>query len=145
MAPKLITNDGETLDENEEGSPETDPLVLFGPVPPPPDWMGFEAKLEWIRSAEDLHFRGKLVGGAISLLENYCIAIGYVRELEQMLQEDGKIISGKPHPAYKMLLDTMNNARSLANEIGFTKKQVVIASEPAEDEGPWKGDKSLLD
>ena len=144
-SPKLITNEGENLEEIKIKVPvggENEPNL---PVPPPPDWMSFEAKMEWIRSAPDLHEKGKLKGGIISLFENYCIAIGYIRELEKMLQDDGKIIGGKPHPGYKMLLDTMASSKALASEIGFNRKLIINPlNQEDEEDNAWTKDKSLL-
>jgi len=147
-APKLIANNGEKLEENDEQTleQENSKEITFGPCPGPPDWMGFEAKMEWIRSAEDLHEKGRLKGGVISLLENYCVAVGLARELEKTLQDDGKIIAGKPHPAYKMLLEAIASSKQLAGEIGFTRRfgQTPEKEESQEEPTVWGGDKSLL-
>jgi P27 family predicted phage terminase small subunit len=140
MPPKLVTNSEDHLQEESKEDNSSD--LLFGPVPGPPEWMSFEAKLEWFRCAKDLHETGRLKGGMISLLENYCSVVGHGRELEKMLQEDGKIIGGKAHPAYKMYLDTVNNSRALASEIGFSKKLAPVVDKD-DSENPWS-DKSLL-
>lgn len=104
--------------QEEEFEEEED---LLGPCPEPAEWMGFEAKCEWMRSAPDLWKKGRLVGGNIALLENFCIAIGMIRECEAMMQEDGKIVGGKFHPAHKMMIDAMTQARSIASELRFAR------------------------
>ena len=113
---------------------------LIPPCPEPPDWMSFEAKMEWLRAAPELHKKGRLVGGLISLLENYCIATGEIRECEAMLASDGKIINGKVHPAFKMMIDAMAIAKSIGGELRFARDGV-----PDNDRARSNGwDESLL-
>lgn len=107
---------------------------------PPPDFLSYEAKCEWIRSVEDLVEKGIFVGPNIGLFESYCVATGYARECEQLLEVDGKIIGGKPHPAYRMMLDAMATARSIWAEL--KPKKLVLKED--EEESDWKKDKGLL-
>ncbi len=110
----------EIKEENQNSSSES----LLPPCPEPPEWMSFEAKMEWLRAAPELHKKGRLTGGMISLFENYCIAIGEVRDCEAMISSDGKIVNGKVHPAFKMMLDAMAMAKSIAGEIRFARDGV---------------------
>lgn len=123
---------------NDESESENEVLV-----PDPPELLSFEAKCEWINCAKDLQNKGKLVGGVMSLLEAYCIAMGHVREFEKTLQTDGMIIGGRPHPAYKMMLDSMTQVSRFGSELGFGKK-VVVDLNKKEEESDWDKDKSLL-
>jgi phage terminase small subunit len=105
----------------------------------PPETFSYEAKCEWIRACPDLTKRGVLVGGNIGIFENYCISMGMAKEFEAMLEVDGKIISGKPHPAFKMMIEAMTSAKSLWGELkprGKDKEQ--------EEEDTWGKDKGLL-
>lgn len=96
----------------------------FGPVPEPPEWMSYESKCEWLRSAPSLHEKGRLSGSVISMLESYCIAIGIVRECEAMIAVDGKIVGGKTHPAFRMMMESMKEARGIAVELRFAREGV---------------------
>ncbi len=110
-------------------------------LPDPPETMtSYEAKCEWIESVGDLVEKGIFVGPNISLFYSYCVATGQARELEKILEEDGRIVGGKAHPAYRMMLDAMSTARSIWAEI--KPKKLVIKEE--EEENNWKNDKGLL-
>ena len=110
-------------------------------LPDPPEFMSYEAKCEFLRSIEDVIERGIYSGPNIGIFESYCIATGFARECEQKLAEDGMIIPpGKPHPAYKMMLDAMSSARA-GWEILRPKKLIIKEDE---EENEWKNDKGLL-
>jgi phage terminase small subunit len=87
--------------------------------PDAPDWMSFEAKLEWLRSAPKLFSQGRLEGGLIGLLENYCVAIGLARDMNAIVCADGNFISNRPHPAIKVMMEAMKDAKTVAGEIKF--------------------------
>lgn len=87
--------------------------------PDAPDWMSFEAKLEWLRSAPNLFSQGRLEGGMIGLLENYCVAIGLARDMNAIVCADGNFVSNRPHPAIKVMMDAMKDAKNIATEIKF--------------------------
>ena len=110
-------------------------------IPDPPEFMSYEAKCEFLRCIEDLVSKGIYVGVNIGIFENYCIAIGFVRECEQNLAEDGKIIAGKPHPAFKMMLDAMSSARASWESL---KPKKLVSKEEEDEENNWKKDKGLL-
>lgn len=75
-------------------------------------------------------------------LENYCIAIGTVREMERVLQKDGYIYrtetGPKKHPAVAIQSDAMTRARLLASELGLTpvSRSRPSVREDASDDGP---------
>lgn len=93
----------------------------------------------------DLVDRRILTVADLGGLENYCVAIGTIREMERVLQREGYTYVTdkgmiKRHPAGVILSDAMTRARLLAAELGLTP---VSRSRPAirDDED----DDSLLD
>lgn len=114
---------------------------VSSPFPPPPDWMGFEAKCEWLRAGKDMWNEGGLEDKNLGMFENYCIAIGVIRECENMLAVDGKIVGGKAHPAFKMMIEAMAQAKAAAISLRFVRSAPRIKEE--EDDN-WGRDKRLL-
>lgn len=57
-------------------------------------------------------------------LESYCVAVGMVREAEEIMAVEGRIVTTengtKPHPAFRMQSSSMREARLLAAELGLT-------------------------
>lgn len=95
-----------------------------GKRPAAPSWLSAHAKAEWNRAAPQLHSRGLLTPDSLATLESYCIAVGAVRELEETMQVEGRIVKGedgpKTHPAFRMQGAAMREARLLASELGLT-------------------------
>lgn len=95
-------------------------------LPPAPEWFGAEARREWYRVAPILTERQTLTEFDLSTLESYCLAVGSTRELEEILQNEGFFITSersgtsRPHPASKLQLAYLSQARSYANELGLT-------------------------
>ncbi|CEG09484.1 putative phage terminase, small subunit, P27 family [Afipia felis] len=109
-----------------------------------PTWFSKDAKAEWHRVMPLLVERRILTEADLGSLENYCVAIGQVREMERTLQKEGHVveIDGVPkrHPAVGIQSDAMTRARLLAAEMGLTP---VSRSRPAIREDDE--DDSLLD
>lgn len=105
-----------------------DPVVGI----PVPRWLSKDAKTEWARVMPILTARRILTVADLGSLENYCIAIGQVREMERELQKHGHIIeineAPKRNPAVGIQADAMTRARLLAAELGLTP---VSRSRPA--------------
>ena len=123
-------------------------------APRPPAWLSKDAAAEWRRVVPILVERRILTRADLGSLENYCVAIGQVREMERHLQEhghvfeafkempDGRVVSlgMKRNPAVGIQSDAMTRARLLAAELGLTP---VSRSRPSiRDDGD---DDSLLD
>ena len=108
--------------------PDPDPT---GNVPAPA-WLSGHARAEWDRVMPILTERRILTDADLGGLENYCIAIGTVREMERHLQTHGHILDGdagmKRNPAVGIQSDAMTRARLLAAELGLTP---VSRSRPA--------------
>lgn len=111
-----------------------------------PSWMSKDAKAEWRRVFPTLRKRRILTTADLGSLENYCLALGTVREMERTLQTDGHVFSGesgpKRHPAVAIQSDAMTRALRLASELGLTP---VSRSRPAVRKDDDEDDPSPLD
>lgn len=116
-------------------------------VPRPPTWLSKDAAAEWRRVVPILVERRILTTADLGGLENYCTAIGQVREMERHLQQHGHVFEAfkvtedgeqislgmKRNPAVGIQSDAMTRARLLAAELGLTP---VSRSRPSiRDEG----------
>lgn len=84
-----------------------------------------------------------LTDGDLGSLENYCLAIGQVRDCQATLSSlESPFFAGdkgvpRPHPAIRVMHTAMTHARQLAAELGLTP---VSRSRPAiSDEGDDNG------
>lgn len=110
-------------------------VVDNGPVrrvPSAPGWLSKDGKAEWRRVVPILVERRILTRADLGSLENYCVAIGQVREMERHLQGHGHVVEVegvmKRNPAVGIQSDAMTRARLLAAELGLTP---VSRSRPA--------------
>ncbi|MEN5115622.1 phage terminase small subunit P27 family [Brevundimonas diminuta] len=117
------------------GKPDLRPDAnsLLG-TPKAPAWMKGAAKAEWNRVAPVLTERKILTDADLGGLENYCLAIGQVRDCQTTLAalpspfftaDNG---APRPHPAIRVMHAAMTLARQLAAELGLTP---VSRSRPA--------------
>lgn len=105
-------------------------------VPSAPAWLSKDAKAEWRRIMPLLVERRILTDADMGMVENYCLAIGTVREAQRTIAMEGLTIGNRKHPAVAIQNDAMTQARQLAAELGLTP---VSRSRPAmRDDG--KGD-----
>ena len=76
-----------------------------GRCPVAPSWLTPQAKAEWKRAAPQLHARKLLTPDTLATLESYCIAIGLVRECEDIMSREGRMVEGedgaKPHAGFQ--------------------------------------------
>lgn len=123
-------------------------LVEDGAVPPrcpgAPAWLSAAAKREWRRIAPVLQNRRLLDADTLATIESYCVAVGTVRETEEILIRDGRVIEtdGGPvvHPATRLQVTAMREARLLAAELGVTpyrRKAAPAAPGPVAVDDPW--------
>jgi P27 family predicted phage terminase small subunit len=93
-------------------------------VPRAPAWLSKDAQSEWRRIMPLLVQRRILTDADLGSVENYCIAIGTVREAQRLIDVEGlttQAASGlRAHPAVKIQADAMTRARLLASELGLT-------------------------
>ena len=118
---------------------------VSGQCPPPPAWLTKHAKAEWRRAAPELQARGLLTEDVMATVEAYCVAAGMIRETEEIMAAEGRLIQGKdgaaPHPAFRMQNTAMREARLLAAELGLTPHR--RGGQPTKKEDPndkWEGD-----
>ncbi|MBB5045929.1 P27 family predicted phage terminase small subunit [Rhodopseudomonas rhenobacensis] len=111
-----------------------------------PSWMSKDAKAEWRRVFPVIRKRRILTVADLGSLENYCVALGTVREMERTLQAEGHVFSAesgpKRHPAVAIQSDAMTRALRLASELGLTP---VSRSRPAVRKDDDDEDVSPLD
>lgn len=97
-------------------------------VPSPPSWMALDAKKEWRRVMPNLVKRRILTTADLGSLENYCVAIGHVRQLEAKLQAEFDVV------LFRAQDKAMTTARQLAAELGLTPVSRSRPSIRGEDE-----------
>lgn len=101
-------------------------------APEAPNWMDADAAKEWKRVLPILIERRILTRADLGSLENYCLAIGQVRQCERHLQEHGHVVDVdgvmKRNPSVGIQSDAMTRSRLLAAELGLTP---VSRSRPA--------------
>lgn len=112
---------------------------------PAPAWLSKDAKAEWQRVMPILVERRILTDADLASFENYCVAIGQVREMERLIKRAGHVVETnrgpRAHPAVKIQSDAMTRARLLASELGLTP---VSRSRPAVRESDHDDDSSAL-
>ena len=87
--------------------------------------MDADAAAEWKRVFPSMVERRVLTVTDLGALENYCMAMSLVRQMERQLRAEGATyVDGKGaikrHPATAIFADNMNRARLLATELGLT-------------------------
>lgn len=103
-----------------------------------PSWLSKDAQAEWRRVMPLLVERRILTDADLGSFENYCVAVGRVREIERIIREMGV------EPAhFRMQNAAIQTARQLAAELGLTP---VSRSRPAiNDDGEGDDDSPLAD
>ncbi len=128
--PKLTVIDGGTV---------------RGKCPSAPSWLTFQAKAEWRRAAPQLFQRNLLFADTLASLESYCVAVGVVREAEEIMGREGRMVTTengpKPHPAFRMQSAAMREARLLAAELGLTPhRRGVKGKDEGKTNDDWDAD-----
>ncbi|MFO1099038.1 MAG: phage terminase small subunit P27 family [Xanthobacteraceae bacterium] len=112
--------------------------------PSVPTWLAPQAKAEWRRAAPELHSRNLLTPDTLATLESYCVAVGIVRESEETMRNEGRLIQTekgqKPHPAIKIQANAMREARLLAAELGLTPHRRGVKGKPKGAGDDWDSD-----
>jgi len=99
-------------------------------VPQAPSYFPKDAKAEWSRVAPILILERKTLTFAdLATLENYCLAVGTMREARRVLNREGIVTpEGKRHPAFGIMNAAQTTQRLCAAELGLTP---VSRSRPA--------------
>lgn len=124
---------------------------------PAPDWLSADAREEWCRILPILAQRRILTEADLGTFENYCMAMGMVREMEREIQKTGAVqkvfkvdkdgnsllISIRKNPAVAIQSDSMTRARLLAAELGCTpvsrSRPTIDDSDGDDDLWGWQG------
>ena len=89
-----------------------------------PAWFSKDARAEWLRVLPILAARNTITEADLPTLENYCTAIGTVREAQREINKHGLIIDSakgaKRNPAFGIQNAAMTTARLCASELGLT-------------------------
>ncbi|WP_198388817.1 phage terminase small subunit P27 family [Sinorhizobium meliloti] len=108
-------------------APDRAPLTK---APPAPKWMTDEARAEWKRIMPRLIEDRIITKADLTGVENYCVAVGRVREIEALFRTSGldKVLFGMQNRA-------MQTARQLAAEYGLSPvSRARVGSAAAEDD-----------
>lgn len=101
-----------------------------------PDWLAEDARAEWDRVMPDLIQRRILTDADLGNLENYCICIGRVRQMEAKIQTEED-----PEMMLKLIRvqdKAMASARQLGAELGLTpvsRSRPAVREKEEEDDG----------
>ena len=121
-----------------------DGAAVSGRCPPPPGGLCSHGTAEWKRVAPLLNERGHLTDDTLATLESYCRAVGLSRTYTAMMDAEGHVIQADKgpvtHPAFKMLMGTMREARLLAAELGLTPHRRGTAANPKDKGDGWDSD-----
>lgn len=108
-------------------APDRAPLTK---APPAPKWMTEEARAEWKRIMPRLIEDRIVTKADLTGVENYCVAVGRVREIETLFRTAGldKTLFGMQNRA-------MQTARQLAAEYGLSPvSRARVGSASTEDD-----------
>lgn len=89
-------------------------------IPAPPSWLGKAAKEEWKRVLPDLIARKVITTTDLGALENYCVAMGNVRDMSRLVNRQGHMVAKKPHPLIRQVSIYLESSRRYAAELGLT-------------------------
>lgn len=109
-------------------APDRAPLTK---APSAPKWMTDEARSEWKRIMPRLIEDRIITKADLTGIENYCVAVGRVREIEALFR-----VSGLDKVLFGMQNRAMQTARQLAAEYGLSPvSRARVGSAAAEDDG----------
>lgn len=91
-------------------------------LPAAPSYFPKDAKAEWRKVAPILILERKTLTEAdLATLENYCLAVGTMREARRVLNVEGLVTAaGKRHPAFGIMNAAQTTQRLCAAELGLT-------------------------
>lgn len=118
---------------------------------PAPAWLSKDAQEQWESVLPLLAQRRIMTEADLGSFENYCIAMGTVREMEREIQKLGYVqkvykidkdgnsllVSCRKNPAVAIQSDAMTRARLLAAELGCTP---VSRSRPTVEDNDGEDD-----
>ncbi|MEO9335957.1 phage terminase small subunit P27 family [Mesorhizobium sp. SB112] len=93
-------------------TPDREPLTK---APPAPKWLNDDARAEWKRIMPRLVADRIITKADLTGVENYCVAVGRVREVERLFA-----INGLDKTLFGIQNRAMQTARQLAAEYGLS-------------------------
>lgn len=112
-------------------SPDRNPLTK---APPVPSWMSDDARAEWRRVMPRLIADRIVTKADLTGVENYCVAVGRVREIERVFKAEGF-----QRQLFTVQDKSMQTARQLAAEYGLTpvsRSRVAAGGDDDDDDNP---------
>ena len=111
-------------------------------VPRPPSYLPKDAKTEWRKIAPIVVLeRQTLTEADLATLENYCLAVGTMREARRVLNAEGLITAaGKRHPAFGIMNAAQTTQRLCAAELGLTpvsRSRPAVRQNADDDDNPF--------
>ncbi|WP_417724202.1 phage terminase small subunit P27 family [Salipiger sp.] len=102
-------------------------------APAAPKHLSAHAKAEWKGIMPQLVARRIVTKADLAGVENYCVAVGYVRQIEEERAAAGGVIDVK---LFGVLNRAAQTARQLAAEYGLspTSRARIGAAQPADDD-----------
>lgn len=123
------------VQNNDEPLPEH-----LSRVPPPPNWMGKEARAEWKELAGQLYESGVLTRVDLDALAHFCLIFGRWRNAERHISKEGEITTtpnGYPqqNPWLAIANKCIGQMASIGSEFGLSPsaRTRVKANPPAEE------------
>lgn len=113
---------------------KTPPGAALTRAPSAPSWLSRDAKAEWKRALPGLVMRGIITATDLANFENYCVAVGRVREIERELQKSFDL------PLCRAQDKAIATARLLATELGLTpisRSRAAIVGDDGDDASPF--------
>jgi P27 family predicted phage terminase small subunit len=107
-------------------NPDRAPLTK---APTAPKWMTDEARAEWKRIMPRLIEDRIITKADLTGVENYCVAVGRVREIEALFR-----VSGLDKVLFGMQNRAMQTARQLAAEYGLSPVSRARVGSAANDD-----------
>lgn len=106
--------------------PDRAPLTK---TPAAPKWMTDEARIEWKRIMPRLIEDRIITKADLTGVENYCVAVGRIREIEALFR-----VSGLDKTLFGMQNRAMQTARQLAAEYGLSPVSRARVGSAANDD-----------
>lgn len=102
------------------------------------------AKREWQRIAPELRELGLLTGLDVAALSAYCECFATVRVATQILETEGLMIEGKPHPVVRVRHEALGYMRQYLREFGLSPSARAGLKRPAEKRAKEETDEDFL-
>ncbi len=86
----------------------------------PSEWMSETAKQYFTELAPDLIELGTLTALNLRVFEGLCTTLAHIQEITIMLDKEGTVINGKPHPMLRLHSQLVGSSLELFKYFGMT-------------------------